>query len=313
MDQYLDKFKDLIPEEVRDFNLDIVDGAVMGIEAIMSLASTLPFMSDKRVVIVKQTDTFKGKRKSQDDKGDDILINYLANPVETTCLIFCAESETVDKRRKVYKALEKKGQIVEFAPIKGRALNNWIEDRARQLGKMIEPSAVVGLVTAIGNNLRQLNNELEKLSCYSTTEKISALDVSRMVSRTAESSIFELVDAIGERHYQKAIKMAREMVFLGEPVIRILFMIARQFRLLLRAKDFLIKGFDNKQVSRELQVHPFVAQKCIRQAANFSLDELGRAMEKILKADSDIKTGRQEPMMVLELLIIDLCEKEPIE
>ena len=130
-----------------------------------------------------------------------------------------------------------------------------------------------------------------------------------MVSKTAELSIFELVDAVGGRNYSKAIRLAREMVFLGEPVIRIIYMIARQFRLLLRAKSFLQNGCSERETAGMMQVHPFVAQKCIRQAGNFSLAELKSSMEKILQADSDIKGGTREAVLALELLIISLCEK----
>jgi len=311
--QYLERFKALIPEEYRDFNLDIVDGRETGIGAVLSIAATLPFFSDKRLVIVKHADFFKARRKAkkgmvseadEQDSGEGdreqeaergaALLEYLDNPLESTCLIFCAES--IDKKRSIYKRIEQVGQVVEFAPLKNRDLSQWIERMAGKVGKSIEQAAVAGLVTAVGNNLQQLSTELEKLACHTRTGVITAADVDLMVSKTAELSIFELVDAVGERKYQKALRMAREMVFLGEPVIRILFMIARQFRLLLRARSFCDGGASDRQAAAELQIHPYVAQKCVRQARNFTMSELQLAMEKILAADYDIKTGRQEAM-----------------
>lgn len=318
-DKYLQKFIALIPEEVRDFNLDIIDAREAGVVNVVNSASTLPFISEKRTVIVKNTDFFKSRKKSAgEDNGDikidksnpadDVLLRYLENPPVTTCLIFCSDS--IDKKRKTYKTLEKNGQVVEFLPLKGHQLNEWIDRRARNLGKIIEPAGMAGLITAAGNNLWQLNTELEKLACYSRTEKITAADVEAMVSKTTEHSIFELVDAISERNYSNAIMMAREMVFLGEPVIRILFMIARQFRLLLLTKTLLQEGNVEKSLAGLLQAHPFVAQKCAKQARNFSLLELKAAMTKILNADSDIKSGNQEAVLALELLIVGLCEKD---
>lgn len=317
-DRILERFKGMVPEGIRDFNLDIVDGRDTGVEAIVNMAETLPFLADKRVVLVKDADFFKARRKSMSETGeekaekanstDDILLKYLENPANTTCLILCTES--VDKKRKIFKAIEKNGQVVEFALLKGQELNDWIDRRARKLGKVIEQAAMAGLVTAVGNNLQQLNTELEKLSCYSATEKISAADVGLMVSKTAELSIFELIDAVADRNYKRAVKMARETVFLGEPVIRILFMVARQFRLITQVKGFQEAGNTDKQVAGLLQVHPFVAQKCIKQARNFTMQEALAAMEKILGTDLDIKSGRQEPMLALELLIIALCDKK---
>jgi len=318
-DEYIKKFVSLIPDEINDFNLDIIDARESDIGSIVNSASTLPFMSEKRIVIVKNADFFKSRKKSaaedkdsnKNDKQnpvDDVLLRYLEDPLVSTCLIFCSDS--VDKKRRTYKILEKKGQVVEFLPLKGQHLNEWIDRRARKLGKTIEPAGMAGLITAAGNNLWQLNTELEKLSCYTRTGKITAADVELMISKTSERSIFELIDAIAERKYERAIKMAREMVFLGEPVIRILFMIARQFRLLLLTKTLLQHGNDEKSLAKLLQAHPFVAQKCAKQARNFSLLELKAAMTKILAADSDIKSGNREQVHALELLIVSLCEQE---
>jgi len=317
-EKYLQKFISLMPEDVRDFNLDIIDAREVEIGNIVNSASTLPFMSEKRTVIVRNAEFFKSRKKAgAEDKGegkgekvnpaDELLLKYLEDPPVTSCLIFCSDS--VDKKRRTYKILEKNGQIVEFSPLKGQQLNEWIDRRARNLGKIIEPAGMAGLITAVGNNLWQLNTELEKLSCYTRTEKITAADVELMVSKTTEHSIFELVDAIAEKNNSKAIRMAREMVFLGEPVIKIIFMIARQVRLLLLAKTLLQEGNSEKSLAGLLQAHPYVAQKCAKQARNFSLQELKRDMQKILHADSAIKSGTQEPVLALELLIVSLCEK----
>ncbi len=323
-DRYLERFKSLVPEEYRDFNMDIVDGRDTVLGAIVNMAETLPFLTERRLVIVKNADFFKAKRKPQKkgahndeekdmgeekpDSSEEVLIRYLENPIDSTCLIFCTDS--VDRKRKIYKRIEKNGQVVQFAQLKGRELTEWIRRTAGKLGKSVELAAAAGLVTAVGNNLRQLHNELEKLTCYSEGSVITAADVEIMVSKTAELSIFDLVDAVGERNYSKAIKLAREMVFLGEPVIRILYMVARQCRLLLQAKSLLETGVSAKETAGLMQVHPYVAQKCIGQARNFTSGELKSALEKILDSDASIKGGKQEAELALELLIIALCEKK---
>lgn len=316
-DIYVERFIELIPKGSRDFNIDIFDGSEVGIDSVIGAAMSLPFLSERRMVIVKNAGFFKARRKGKgtDEDGDEKtsdadkpLLAYLENPLETTCLIFCADS--VDKKRKTYKSVEKNGQVVEFASLKGRDLNEWIDQRSRKLGKIMEPQAIAELITSIGSDLRQLNMEIEKLVCYADNlPKITAVDVNNLVSRTVESSIFDLVDAVAEKRYRSAVKMAREMVFLGEPVIKIVFMIARQFRLLLMAKDLIGQGYSEKAVASQLQIHPYVAQKCIKQARSFKIEELKKDLEKILDADASIKGGRQEPMMALELLIVSLCSK----
>lgn len=340
-DQYLERFKSIIPSECRDFNLDVADGRETGVDDIVNLATTLPFLTEKRVVIVKNADFFKARRKTQGrngsvqgelgDEGEEVspeenifgdlknnqkaspkpkenaLERYFDMPLESTCMVLCTDS--VDRNLRVFKKVVKVGQTVEFSPLKNRELVLWIESRARQLGKIIEPGAVAKLVTAVGNNLRQMNSELEKLACFQDRTAITEDDVTLLVGRTVELSIFELVDAIGGRKTQEAIRMTREMVSDGEPVLRLLFMIARQFRLLLRAKSCTETGIPEREAAAVMQVHPYVAQKCINQARNFYFNELKIAMEKILATDLDIKTGRQEPVLALELMIVALCDQ----
>lgn len=324
-------FRDrLLPEEVRDFNLDILEGREASAEGIATLAATLPFMSDKRVVIVKEAEFFKAKRKAakEDNKGDasggpedaagqaaveeksptgeKALLDYLNNPATSTCLIFTTGS--VDKKKKIYKAIEKNGQVVEFTPLKGKALNTWIDTRFAQTGKKIEPAAMAELITAVGSNLQQMAGEVEKLASYTGQRTtIKKDDVTNLVGRTVELSIFELVDAVGEKRYEKAVTMMREMVTYGEPPIRLLYMIVRQFRLLLQVKVLHGEGYPDNQIASKLKIHPYVTGKCVRQSRNFKREELEQAMEELLNTDIAIKSGQQEPLTALEIMLAHLC------
>lgn len=331
-DEVVNMFRDrLLPPEVRDFNLDILDGRETPPEEIATLAATLPFMSEKRVVIVRNAEFFKSRRKTRDNKddnkegevgessgannaaaeeknpaGEKALLDYLNAPPASTCLVFTAGS--VDKKKKLYKAIEKNGQVVEFSLLKGRDLTLWLERRFANAGKKIDPAAAAELITAVGSNLQQLAGEAEKLISYTGRRStIKREDVVTLVGRTVELSIFELVDAVGERRYEKAVKMMREMVTYGEPPIRLLFMIARQFRLLLQVKVLHGTGYAEKQIASKLQLHPYVTGKCVRQSRNFRQEEMEKALEEILATDVAIKTGRQEPLPALEILLAHLC------
>jgi DNA polymerase-3 subunit delta len=325
-DEVVNMFRDrLLPDEVREFNLDILDGRETALDEIATLAATLPFMAEKRVVIVRDADFFKSRRKAKDESkdrektaagdeakeekspaGEKALLEYLENPSASTCLVFSAGS--VDKKKKLYKTIEKNGQVVEFSPLKGRELNLWLERRFASAGKKMEPAAMAELITAVGSNLQQLDGEAEKLISYTGRRvQIKNDDVAVLVGKTTELSIFELVDAVGERRYEKAVKMMRDMVTYGEPPIRILFMVARQFRLLLQVKVLHGTGYTEKQIASRLQLHPYVTGKCIRQSRNFQQEELEKSLEDILEADVAIKTGRQEPLPGMEILLAYLC------
>ncbi len=314
-DQVLAKFKyELVPPEVRDFNMDLIDGKNTSLEDIVQVANTLPFMSDKRVVIVENAEFFKSTKKNATEKEalqkqEECLIEYFKKPMDTTCLIFAADA--IDRKRKIYKTIQESGVVMEFAPLKNMELNNWVENRIIQMGKNVQPEAIDELVAAVGSNLRMLDTELQKIVSFVGERKvIDKEDVLGLVSKTTDLSIFELIDAIGERNYNKAILMLRELVLYGEPPVRLLFMVAKHFRILLEAKSLAQAGYAEKQVASQLQIHPYVAQKCVRQAKNFSRDELEKALERILETDIAIKTSTRQPIMNLELLFIQLCSRD---
>lgn len=313
-ERLLKKFKEkLLPIEMADFNLDIVDGKETSGDSIANSASTLPFMSDKRLVIVNNAEMFRTKKKAgkekddTDSNGDEELLSYLENPSTSTCLVFVCP-EGVDKRKKLYKSVEKTGQVVNLDPPKGSELLSWIESQVSSQGKQIDPGAIEFLASAVGGNLAQLEQEVAKLVTYiGDKTKIELEDAQVLVAKSAESTIFQLVDAVGEKKYANALAVLKEMIFLGEPPVRIVIMIARQFRLILQAKVLQKKGCNAREIAGQLQVAPFVAQKCLGQGRNFSEEELKQALGHLLQLDLNIKTGQIEPVLGLEMALVQIC------
>lgn len=300
----------LVNQDTGDFNLDIIDGKTVGLNELVNLANTLPFMADKRLVIVHQADFFKAKKKGGDDEdntGEKALLTYLENPPDTTCLIMSL-SEGVDKRKKIFKLVDKNGQVVDCSPLKGQALEEWISGRVKHHGVKIEKTALGKLIASVGSNLNLLDNEIAKMSNYVVSTRTITLEiVDLMVSRTVENSIFDLVDAIGEKRIERALPIIKELLFQGEPAIRILFMITRQIRLIIQGKVLLEQGYAEKQIAGNLQVHPYVIQKCCKQGKNFTIEELEKALIHLLDVDYSLKTGRLEQNYALETLLVDLC------
>ncbi|MHB8171727.1 MAG: DNA polymerase III subunit delta [Thermincolia bacterium] len=312
--QAIAKLKEvLLPQGMEDFNLDLLDGKQVTVANVVDTASTLPFMADKRLVIVEEASIFQARRKKKEQEeeeessaGDDILQQYLNNPATSTCLIFLA-AEGVDKRKKIYKLVEKVGQVVEFTPLKSGPLVQWVEDRAAASRVKVNREAVGNLVALVGSNLYQMANELDKLATYvGDGGEITSQVVEELVSKTSESSVFQLVDAVAEKRFQEALQILKEMLLYGEVPVKILILLARQVRLMLLAKNLIRQGYSEKQVAGDLRVHPFVAQKCIKQGRNFSEEELLNSLTTLTRMDIDIKRGQQDPVLGLELFIMGL-------
>jgi DNA polymerase-3 subunit delta len=301
----------LLAPGLEAFNLDELDGERCEVGSILERCVTLPVFAEKRLVIVKNPPFFqKGKKENPDEAGSKAegLLSYLENPLSSTCLVFLVAGN-VDKRKKPVKAVEHCGQILELAPLRGRELEEWIRGEAGALGKKIEPKALEYIIANSGNSLRNLKSELEKLAFYDNSATITLKAAKELLIKTAEANIFEVVDSIGHKRGEAAILELRRLLETGEPPVRVLFMIARQFRLLLAAKDLVQKGYAEKQITAELGVHPFVTGKILRQAKNFAFKELEESLQSILDTDIALKTGTA-PKTALENLILRLVKNQ---
>lgn len=320
----------LVATDIGSFNLDELEGEEVTIETIVDIANTLPVFAEKRLVIVKNAPfLLAGKKKKEaDEEADEAdekesprkttpniniaenqekrLLEYLADPLISTCLVFWQKG-SVNKNRKIYKAIvASKGQVLTFNPLKGRDLNNWLVSEAQRMGKVLEPPAVEYISFNCGNQLRDLHNELNKLALYSGKEKTITLAMAQMlVTKSSEGNIFNLVDNLGQKKAEKAMQELGNLLALGEPPVKIVFMIARQFRLLLLVKDLMLRGYDEKRIASELTLHPYVTGKILRQTHNFSFAELEKNLELIRQSDLEMKSGLNQKL-VLENLVITL-------
>jgi DNA polymerase-3 subunit delta len=187
-----------------------------------------------------------------------------------------------------------------------RQLPSWIADRAKQSGRQLEPDAVEALIALVGPGLRQQSLEMEKVFAYAGERtRITQADVEATVSRLSESTIFMLVDAIGEQRADQAVRHLNEILREEAPPY-VLFMIARQFRLLYRASVLLAKRKPSAVLAEALGVPPFVARRIADQARNFPPAGFPALFARLQGADRAIKTTGHA-RLALEMLIADLC------
>ncbi|HHY06361.1 MAG TPA: DNA polymerase III subunit delta [Clostridia bacterium] len=326
-EKVIDALKEtLVSKEIGSFNLAELEGEEITIGELVDLANTLPVFAEKRLVIVQDfpfLQSGKKKAKTEEEDGEiknlsqsesahkvneeKRLLEYLTDPLSSTCLVFWQKG-AVNRGRKIYKAIVKNGyQVLELNSLRGRNLNSWLLAEAEKMGKSLEPQAVDYLVFNCGEQLRDLHNELEKLSLYSGEEKtITLAMVQKLVAKSSEGNIFSLVDSLGEKKEEQALVELRNLLTIGEIPTRIIYMITRQFRLILLVKDLGQKGYTEKEITAKLKLHPYITGKIRRQAANFSFLELEKSLELIRKYDLGLKSGFK-PQITLENLIIALA------
>lgn len=290
----------IIPPAERALNLDVIRADEVQITDLITLLDTLPFFGRRRAVVVKNADVWKAAEQEE-------LAAYLEQGPPPSALIVIAS--TLDRRRKLYTTIRKVGQIQEFPRLAIRQLPAWIHERVRREGRQIDPDGVEALVALVGPGLRQLSLELEKLFAYADSrQRITRADVEAAVSRTSESTIFMMVDAIGERRAGDALRALADILREEAPPY-VLFMIARQFRLLMRASLLRARKKPYSAIQEALGVAPFVARKIMEQVNNFPPGVFPGIFARLLEADRAIKTGQSR--LALETLIASLCLSAP--
>lgn len=287
----------LIPAEERALNLDVVHADEVSLTDLITRIDTLPFFGQRRVVVVKGADALKPADQER-------LAAYLEQGSPPSALILVAEG--LDRRRKLFNVIRKVGEAQEFPRLSVRQLPSWISDWARQQDRRFDPDAVEALIALVGPGLRQMAMELEKLLAFTGGKvRITKRDVDAAVSRLSESTIFMLVDAIGEKRADQAFRHVAD-ILQEEAAPYVLFMIARQFRMLLRASVLLARKKSVTVVQESLGVPPFVARRISEQARNFPLAAFPGLFARLQEADRAIKTTGH-PRLALETLIADLC------
>ena len=305
--------------EVVDLNTNTLDGRTLTMADLSHACDALPFLSDRRLVIVeglvaRLSTGEKGRAVSASDKELlTQLVAYIPKLPETTDLVLL-ESDLVAPKHPLYELAAQKGagRLKTFPLLRDPDLERWIAERARAKGVKIDAQAVHELALSTGNDLRLLDNELAKLAAYAGAEqRVRVEDVHRLVSAVREESIFEMVDALGQRNGSAAMRLFHGLLGEGKEPLYVFSMIARQFRLLLQAKSLAEQQAALPQLMKELGLrHEFVATKLLAQARNFSLGRLQGIYRELQRIDVAIKTGRVEPELALDVFITEVCGDE---
>ncbi len=299
-----------------ELNTTVFDGRKVTFNELQHACDSVPFMAERRLVIVEGLLTrleSRGKKETLPAWQKEYLeklTQYLKSLPETTRLVF-VENKSIGKNNPVHRLAlaDKRGHVKELTPPhqKGGELNRWIEQRVKKKGGQIHPTAVETLAAFVGNDLRLLDQEIEKLIVYVNQERpITEDDVRLLVSYVQEASVFEMVDALGRRDGQRAARLLHRLLNEGEHPLRLLGMIVRQFRIMIQVKELSGQGLSQQEMAARLKLHPFVVKKTMRQAMNFSMEQLEAIYRKLLDTDVAIKTGQMDEVLALDMLVVGL-------
>lgn len=298
--QYKDKLKKALCAPEDTMNSHFYEGKGISAGEIIDLAETMPFFADRKVIFLENS----GFLKSSGEQ----LAEYIGEQNPTTILVF-AETE-VDKRSKLFKAIQAKGCAVEFTQQDENTLKRWIAGILGREGKKITENTINLFLSKTGTDMENIHGELEKLICYCMDKEIiTSEDVDTVCTTRITNHVFDMVDAIANKKQAKALQLYYDLLALKEPPMRILALIARQCNLLLQTKAMKNKGYSNKDMASVLGVPVFAVGKYTAQAAKFKTAVLKTAVRKCVEADHAVKSGKLNDVMSVEILIMSVFEE----
>ncbi|MBD8069215.1 DNA polymerase III subunit delta [Bacillus sp. PS06] len=297
-----------INEEEKDFNFSSFDLEEVAIEVALEDAETLPFMGERRLVLLKNPN-FLTSEKSKIEHNIAKLEAYINEPAPFTILVFIGNYPKLDERKKITKLLKQKAQVLEANTLSEKELLGWMSDRTVTNGIAMSEEAKLLILQLTGTNLLMLTQEIDKMMLYvGQGGEITTDVVMDLVPRTLEQNIFTLIEKIVQRNLSEALRIFYDLLRNNEEPIKLLALLAGQFRLLLHVKEFSKKGYGQQQIAGHLKVHPFRVKLAAGQAQLFTEKELENIMSQIAEMDYEMKSGKMDKQLLLELFIMKLAK-----
>lgn len=230
---------------------------------------------------------------------------YLEDPSPFSRAVIALKKKP-DGRLNTYKAFKERKLEKEFPLVKGRSLQKWVKEYLWEHGYNIDEAGVAYLVEVVGESQNMLRSEMDKLFLFQPEgRQIRVADLEQIVTSNAEYNIFNLLDNMfGDRG--RMLAALENLYRLREPVARILFMIIREFRILLRIKWLLRERWSEEKIATHLKLHPYVAKKKAVLSRKMSYEELFRHLKLFYEAEARIKSNSGDEKMILRSTLLSL-------
>lgn len=290
--------KALLPEGMEDLNETLLENPPTS--AIIAAAETLPFMADQRVVIIREHSALL--RGESDDK----LMDYLAH-VPSTCVLIFYHRGKADGKKKLYKTIDKHGAVVSFNPLRDAELSDWIIQRFQKAGKSCSSQTASLLSFTSGSDTMLLRAEIDKLISYAADRTaMTDDDVRAVATRSAEFTVFNMVDAVVAGQETKAFALLRDMLTSGQERVGILAMLLRQYRILQQIKIMQYEKRSIPQMQEALGARGFIFDRYMAQSRLLTGGQVKQAVDICLSTEYLIKSGHLNQEGALEAAMLKL-------
>jgi len=300
--------KSMFQPDEEDMGIVKFDTSEHPLEEIVYEAESPPFFLDHKLIIVRDTQIFMAAQKeAKINHNLDHFIQYLDHPLSSTSIVFVVYSEKLDERKKVVKLLKERRSIIHFPELDEQQLVSWLIKRSEEQGRVLEQNAAQLLIQRVGNGMRGLAQEIDKL-CLHTGEggHITVGLVNEFTTSTLEEDVFALVDSIVNGNTTKAVLLYRELLTKREEPIKIVALIARQIRMMLQIKELESQHYSPAQIASHIGAHPYVVKLTAEKARHYNAKQLATLIKRIADIDFAMKSGFVDKNLALELFILSV-------
>lgn len=288
-----------------DLNITILDGESANYQNVLNACETMPFLSERRLVLVKNSNLFGKSGGSNDTTAK--LSEYVKSVPNSVLLVFLFEE--AENSNPVIKVIKQLGYMVEYKFLKGEELYNEVLQLFDRNGKSITKADIAYLISETGSSIETLEKEVEKLCSYAIdSENISREHIDEIVVKNPDSNVFKMVDSISKRDAEHAFSILNTLLEQDEDCLKIMGMIIRQYRMLYLVMCGINKKKTAQEMESSLKIRSFALQNFMKQCRNIDRRKVVKALNCCLNTDFEIKSGRLNPRMAIELLIVELCK-----
>ncbi len=293
----------LIPKDFEMLNLEEFEGKI-DIPQVVFAANTLPFLSDYRLIIVRDSGLFGGKASGE------ISLNDLP---ESSVILFVEEK--VDKRSKLYKTVSDLGRVVEFSTPSESELRDWIIKGFAGRSKQISPQTAMYLLRVVigsssGGIMDGLVLEADKVIAFTGQRReITNADIDAVCTKALELRVFELINSVARNQLSRGLEIYNNLILMKEQPMMILSLMARQFRLALQCKALQAQGMSSQAIASALSLRSFIVSDCLKQSGDYR--HMAAMLRACIEADISIKTGKISDRLAVETLIVQSSMKMP--
>ncbi len=300
-----------------------LDGKQATLDQLKTICETVPFLAEKRLVIIKgllerfepRSESRRPKKTTRATKQPDeckLLSDCIGKIPDSTILVLV--EGRITGNNPLFRELASKAVVKSFPLLRDAQLHQWIQKRVSEEGSSISLQAVDLLIKLVGGNLWIMASEINKLALFTCGRRIETEDVKAVVSDTQQADVFAMVDAIIASKTKLAEQLLERLLNGGAAPAYLLFMLSRQLNRIVRAGELNKQGKSKIEIQTKLGfTSDFALRKTLEQASRYSLSRLREVYRQLLETDLAIKTGKYDGELALNILVAELCQRGRVE